>query len=106
MNTCSTVAKAALLIVSVAILPPMSAVRAADAPVALPVLDRFENFGAEQRLTAHKVHAVLKTSEGQLRVGTWDGLCLREESGKFRRYGPEHGLSHKLVLCMVEDTKT
>jgi ligand-binding sensor domain-containing protein len=49
---------------------------------------------------------VLKTSEGRLWIGTWDGLCVREPDGTFRRFGPEHGLSHKMVLCLTEDTKT
>jgi len=72
----------------------------------LPIIERFENFGREDGIPTDKVHAVLKTTDGHLWIGTWDGLCVREESGKFKRYGPEHGLSHKLVLCMVEDPKT
>jgi ligand-binding sensor domain-containing protein len=72
----------------------------------LPLIERFESFGPEQGIPAHKVHAVLKTSEGGLWIGTWDGLCVREESGRFKRYGPEQGLSHKLVLCLAEDPKT
>ncbi len=74
--------------------------------VPLPLIERFENFGEESGIPTHKVHCVLKTSEGRLWIGTWDGLCVREANGKFRRYGPEDGLSHKMVLCMVEDTKT
>lgn len=84
-------------------------VLALEAPtpnVPLPVIERFENFGPSEGIPAHKVHAVLKTTEGQLWIGTWDGLCLRQRDGKFKRFGPEQGLSHKLVLCMVEDTKT
>lgn len=73
---------------------------------ALPMIGRFETFGAKDGIPAHKVHAVLKTSEGQLWIGTWDGLCVREKNGKFRRIGPEEGLSHKLVLCLVEDPST
>lgn len=82
---------------------------AAETPAAtrpLPIIERFENFGSEHGIPAHKVHAVLKTSDDQLWIGTWDGLCVRETDGKFRRYGPEHGLSHKLVLSMVEDKQT
>src|SRR6478609_1744748 len=79
---------------------------AIGAGVPLPIIERFENVGAEQGVPGHKVHAVLKTTDGQLWIGTWDGLCVREEGGRFRRIGPEQGLSHKLVLCMVEDTKT
>jgi ligand-binding sensor domain-containing protein len=72
----------------------------------LPIIDHFENFGMADGIPAHKVHAVLKTSDGKLWIGTWDGLCLRLPDGKFKRYGPEDGLSHKLVLSMVEDPKT
>ena len=71
-----------------------------------PLIERFENFGAKDGIPEHKVHAVLKTSDGKLWIGTWGGLCVRQEDGKFRRYGPEHGLSHRLVLCLVEDPKT
>jgi ligand-binding sensor domain-containing protein len=79
---------------------------ATEAELPLPVIERFETFGKEQGVPTNKVHAVLKTSDGKLWIGTWDGLCVREGEGKFRRYGPEEGLSHKLVTCMVEDPKT
>jgi len=79
-------------------------VNSADFP--LPTIERFESFGAEVGIPAPKVHAVLKTSDSRLWIGTWDGLCVREDNGKFKRYGPEHGLSHKMVLCMVEDPRT
>jgi ligand-binding sensor domain-containing protein len=72
----------------------------------LPIIERFENFGQASGIPARKVHSVLKTSDDQLWIGTWDGLCVLESNGKFKRYGPEHGLSHKMVLCMVEDTRT
>ena len=72
----------------------------------LPLIERFENFGQEHGIPADKVHAVLKTTDGHLWIGTWDGLCRREANGQFKRYGPEHGLSHKMVLGMVEDPKT
>jgi len=68
-----------------------------------PILDGFENFGREQGLPAEKIHAVLKTQDDRLWVGTWNGLCLREADGSFRRYGPEEGLSHKMVACLAED---
>jgi hypothetical protein len=71
-----------------------------------PIIERFENFGHDQGIPTHKVHTVLKTSDSKLWIGTWDGLCVREENGKFKRYGPEDGLTHKMVLCMVEDPKT
>jgi ligand-binding sensor domain-containing protein len=80
---------------------------AADAPdFPLPIIERFENLDMEKGIPAHKVHCVLKTSEGRLWIGTYDGLCVREPDGTFRRFGPEHGLSHKMVLCLVEDPKT
>jgi len=83
-------------------------VRGVEAPVKdvpFPVIERFENFGEKDGIPSHKVHAVLKTSEGKLWIGTYDGLLVRE-AGKFRRFGPEDGLSHKLVLCLVEDPRT
>src|SRR5512141_1804108 len=68
----------------------------------LPIIEKFESFEAEAGIPTHKVHAVLKTSEGKLWIGTWDGLCVREPDGKFRRFSTEHGLSHKMVLCLPE----
>src|SRR4051794_31289359 len=53
------------------------------ARVPLPIIDRFETFGAADGIPADKVHAVFKTSEGVLWIGTWDGLCIREANGKF-----------------------
>jgi ligand-binding sensor domain-containing protein len=93
---------------AVAAFSPLAGQAAASAnnPLPLPVIERFENFGHEVGISADKVHAVLKTTNGQLWIGTWDGLCVREDNGKFKRYGPEHGLSHKMVLCVVEDPKT
>jgi len=79
---------------------------AAAEALALPLIDRFENFGREQGIPTDKVHAVFKTSEGVLWIGTWNGLCVREANGKFRRFGPEHGLSHKMVLSIAEDKTT
>ena len=67
---------------------------------------RFENFGEKDGLPSHKVHCVLKTSDGRLWIGTTNGLCVREPDGKFRRYGPEDGLSHPVVLSMAEDPRT
>lgn len=74
--------------------------------VPFPVIERFENFGAADGIPAEKVHAVYKASDGQLWLGTWNGLCVRGDDGKFKRLGPEDGLSHKMVLCMAEDRKT
>jgi len=82
------------------------AVEAVAGDLPFPVIERFENFDQKQGIPTYKVHAVLKTSEGKLWIGTWDGLCRRESDGQFKRYGPEQGLSHKLVTCMVEDPRT
>ena len=91
-----------------ALLTPVwgGAVEADNDDLPFPLIQKFENYGQDQGIPAHKVHAVLKTSEGRLWIGTWDGLCVQEGNGRFKRYGPEHGLSHKLVLCMVEDPKS
>ncbi len=82
------------------------AAEAANGGLSLPIIERFENFGRKDGIPADKVHAVLKITDGHLWIGTWDGLCVREDNGPFKRYGPEQGLSHKLVLCLVEDPKT
>ena len=74
-------------------------------PLPLQLVDRFENFGIKDGLPTHKVHCVLPASDGKLWVGTWKGLIVREE-GKFRRIGPEEGLSHPMIVCMVEDPVT
>jgi len=76
------------------------------APLPFPIVTRFENFGEKDGLPSHKVHCVLKTSDGKLWLGTTNGLCVREPDGKFRRYGPEDGLSHPVVLSMAEDPGT
>ncbi len=71
-----------------------------------PIIERFENYTMKDGLPTHKIHAVYKATDGKLWLGTWDGLVLMEEPGKFRRFGPEHGLSHKLVLAISEDKQT
>jgi len=82
------------------------AIEAGSDDLPFPVIERFESFNQEQGIPTYKVHAVLKTTEGQLWIGTWDGLCRLEANGRFKRYGPEQGLTHKLVTCLVQDPKT
>jgi ligand-binding sensor domain-containing protein len=72
----------------------------------LPLVTRFENFGDKDGIPSHKIHFVLKTRDGKVWLGTNNGLCVRESDGKFRRYGPEDGLSHQVVLGMAEDLVT
>ena len=80
---------------------------AAETPaLPFPLVTRFENFGEKDGLPAHKVHCVLKTSDGKLWLGTNNGLCGREADGKFRSYGTKDGLSHPTVLAMAEDPAT
>lgn len=71
-----------------------------------PIVTRFENFGEKDGLPAHKINCVLKTSDGRLWVGTSNGLCVREPDGRFRRYGPKDGLSHRMVMSLAEDPAT
>ena len=78
----------------------------ANGDLPFPVIEKFENYGKEDGIPAYKVHSVLKTIDNKLWIGTWDGLCERQADGKFKRFGPEQGLSHKLVVSMVEDPKT
>lgn len=94
------------LLAALALLPRLGAAEAVGADIPFPVIEKFESFGKEDGIPANKVHAVLKTADGRLWIGTWNGLCLREANGKFRRFGPEEGLSHKMVLSMVEDPRT
>ena len=68
-------------------------------PLPFPLIDRFENFQMPDGMPTHKVHCVLRASDGKLWVGTYNGALVRE-GGKFRRIGVEDGLSHKMVLCM------
>jgi hypothetical protein len=93
----------------VALLVAGAAVHAAAAKLPdlpFPIVERFENFRMEQGLPSHKVHAVLKASDGTLWLGTYEGLVMRQADGRFRRYGPEDGLSHKMVMCLAEDART
>ena len=70
--------------------------------VPFPILERFESFTMADGLPTHKVHCVLPASDGTLWVGTWKGLVTRE-NGKFRTIGVAEGLSHPMVVCLVED---
>src|ERR1700690_4152906 len=87
--------------------PGMRAAEAAtnDPPLPFPLIDRFENFHVQDGMPTHKVHCVLRASDGKLWVGTYNGALVRE-NGTFRHIGVEDGLSHKMVLCMVEDKRT
>ena len=70
-----------------------------------PLLERFESFGIKDGFPTHKVHCVLPASDGKLWVGTWKGLVIRE-NGKFSKIGVEQGLSHQMVVCMVEEPRS
>jgi len=72
----------------------------------IPMIIRFENFGEKDGLPSHKVHSVLRTTDGRLWLGTNNGLCLREADGRFRTYGTKDGLSHPTVLGIAEDHRT
>jgi ligand-binding sensor domain-containing protein len=78
---------------------------AAEEKLPFPVIDRFESFTTKDGIPSHKVHCVLSASDGRLWVGTYKGALIREE-GKFHRVGTEEGLSHPMVMCMVEDNRT
>ncbi|MBU6402121.1 MAG: hypothetical protein KGS61_17520 [Verrucomicrobia bacterium] len=94
------------------LMPTACALHAAAEPaltttdLPFPLIERFENFTERDGIPGHKVHAVLKGGDGRLWVGTYEGLCVRQPDGKFKRFGPEDGLSHKLVLCLAEDSRT
>jgi ligand-binding sensor domain-containing protein len=78
---------------------------AAEQPLPFPLIERFENFGMKEGMPTHKVHCVITASDGRLWVGTYKGAVVRED-GKFRLIGTEDGLTHPMVLCMVEDRRT
>src|SRR5258708_7073918 len=81
-----------------AMLPAM----AATDGLPFPIIERFENFTLKDGIPSHKVHCVLRASDGKLWAGTYKGVVVRQD-GKFARIGIEDGLSHPMVLCMVED---
>ena len=83
----------------------LNAPLSAEEPLPFPLIERFENFGIKEGMPTHKVHCVLTASDGRLWVGTYKGALVRED-GKFRRIGTEQGLTHPMVMCMVEDTHT
>jgi ligand-binding sensor domain-containing protein len=85
--------------------PGVRAAAAGTDELPFPLIDRFENFQMKDGMPTHKAHCVLRASDGKLWVGTYDGVLVREDE-KFRRIGVEDGLSHKMVLCMVEDPHT
>jgi ligand-binding sensor domain-containing protein len=89
------------LVLAAVIWLPM-ATTAVTEDVPFPLIERFENFGMKDGIPSHKVHCVLPASDGRLWVGTYKGVLVREE-GKFRKIGTEEGLSHPMVMCLVED---
>ena len=105
MNIATNIGAKALSCIGLGVVTACAMASAANRS-SLPIIDRFENFGRDHGIPADKVHAVFKGSTGQLWIGTWDGLCVRQRDGSFRRYGPEHGLAHKMVLSIAEDTTT
>lgn len=86
---------------------PKSDARGQLAQVPFRVVERFENYRMEQGMPCHKIHAVLKTADDHLWVGTWEGLLERPGEGRpFRRYTTEDGLTHKMILSLAEDPRT
>jgi ligand-binding sensor domain-containing protein len=77
----------------------------ADPPPPLPLIERFACFREADGIPGHKVHCVLRASDGRLWVGTYQGAVVRDNDG-FHRVGTEQGLSHRMVICMVEDPRT
>lgn len=74
-------------------------------PLPFPLIERFETYGPEQGIPGHKVHSVMRASDGRLWVGTYEGALVQEGDG-FKPIGMEQGLSHRMVLSMVEDPLT
>ncbi len=57
-------------------------------------------------LPARKVNCVMKSSDGNLWLGTENGLCERMPDGRFRCFGLKDGLSHPMVLSLAQDPRT
>jgi len=95
-----------LSIVTLGVWSPALSTRAATGAIGqpFPIIERFENFGMKEGMPSHKVHCVLKAGDGRLWVGTYKGVLIRDE-GKFKKIGTEQGLSHQMVMCMVEDQR-
>ena len=72
-----------------------------NVPLPVPVVTRFENFGEKDGLPSHKIHCVLKASDGRLWLGTNNGVCVREADGRFHTYGTKDGLSNPTVLWIA-----
>ena len=91
-------------VLAIAVFPgTYAAAPAQDLP--FPVIEKFESFGMKDGFPTHKVHCVLPASDGKLWVGTWKGVMVRE-NGKFRKLGVEDGLTHSMVVCMVEEPRS
>ncbi len=84
---------------------PIGAAQSSTNNLPFPLIERFENFGAKDGLPTHKVHCVLRASDGKLWVGTYGGALFRD-NGKFHLISTNDGLSHRMVMCMVEDKRT
>ena len=65
---------------------------AAENGLPFPLIDRFENFHMKEGMPTHKVHCVLRASDGKLWLGTYNGALVRED-GAFHRIGTEDGLA-------------
>src|SRR5208283_1233964 len=85
--------------------PALRAAEAAANQLPFPLIERFENFDQRDGIPTPKVQCVLRDSEGRLWAGTYGGLVVREQ-GKFRLIGTNDGLSHRMVMCLVEDRRT
>ncbi len=101
----SVITRGTSLLLSLFVLVGVRSALATAHDLPFPLIDRFENFQIKDGMPTHKAHCVLRASDGKLWVGTFNGVMVRED-GKFRRIGVEDGLSHKMVLCMVEDPRT
>ena len=62
----------------------------------------FQKYGKAQGLSDERVVSIERDHEGNLWLGTPDGL-FRMKNGKFTRYWKEDGLPGRVVWAMVED---
>jgi hypothetical protein len=108
MKNPSPVQAAIILASSAVARPGHTAPRAGSRlrPLPIPVVTRFENFGEKDGLPSHKVHCVLKASDGVCGSAPRTACASGRTTAHSAATGPEDGLSHLTVLSIAEDPAT
>lgn len=61
------------------------------------------NLTVDDGLTSNNVYSLLRDSRDNIWVGTWGGGLNQYTQGRFRSFGPEHGLPSEYVTTIYED---